>query len=185
MTVSKELKHVGSRPIRPDGVEKVTGRANFGADENMPGMVVGKVVRSPHAHARIKSIDTSNAVTTPGVLSVITAGDFPDRSEFSVRRKWFNDNILASDKVLYHGHAVAAVAAISQQVADQALATIDVDYEELESVTDVSRAMEADAPILHENMFTTGLEETPTTASNVVQRTQTTVSYTHLRAHET
>ena len=173
VSAPKELKHIGSRPIRPDGVEKVTGRANFGADENMPGMVVGKVVRSSHAHARIKSIDTSKAETLPGVLSVITAADFPDRSEFSVRRKWFNDNILASDKVLYHGHAIAAVAAISQQVADQALAAIEVDYEELESVTDVIRAMEADAPILHENMFTTGLEETPTTPSNVVQRTQT------------
>jgi len=173
VSAPKELKHIGSRPIRPDGVEKVTGRANFGADENMPGMVVGKVVRSSHAHARIKSIDTSKAETLPGVLSVITAADFPDRSEFSVRRKWFNDNILASDKVLYHGHAIAAVAAISQQVADQALAAIEVDYEELESVTDVLRAMEADAPILHENMFTSGLEETPTTPSNVVQRTQT------------
>ena len=126
MSEAEDLKYVGTRPIRPDGVEKVTGRANFGADETMPGMVYGQVVRSPYAHAKIRSIDTSKAEAIPGVVAVITAQDFPDRSKFSLRRKMFNDNIIASDKVVYHGHAVAAVAATSTSIARLAGDAIEV-----------------------------------------------------------
>ena len=126
-----ELKYVGSRPIRPDGIEKVTGRAEFGADWSMPGMVHGRVVRSPHAHARIRSIDASRALAIPGVLAVITAEDFPDRSQFRFRRRAFVDNVIASDKVFYHGHAVAAVAATSIRAPEAAVAALVVDHEEL------------------------------------------------------
>ena len=170
MSVAKSLKFVGTRPVRPDGLEKVTGRANFGADQALPGMLFGHVARSPHAHARIRGIDTAKAEAMPGVLAVATAADFPDRSKFSWRRKGFNDNLLASDKVLYHGHAVAAVAATSAQAAQAAAQAIVVDYEVLEAVTDALRAMAPDAPVLHEDLFTEGLPETPDKPSNLVKK---------------
>lgn len=167
MSEAEDLKYVGTRPIRPDGVEKVTGRANFGADETMPGMVYGQVVRSPYAHAKIRSIDTSKAEAIPGVVAVITAQDFPDRSEFSLRRKMFNDNIIASDKVVYHGHAVAAVAATSTSIARLAGDAIEVDYDVLEPVVDVLKAMDENAPLLHEGLYTEGLPEKPLNPSNI------------------
>ena len=167
MAAAQGLKYIGTRPVRPDGLEKVTGRANFGADHAMPGMLHGKVVRSPHAHARIRSIDTSAAAAIPGVLAVITAEDFPDRSKFSFGRKGFNENLLASDKVLYHGHAVAAVAATSSQAAEAGVAAVVVHYEVLEPVTDALEAMRPNAPLLHEDLITQGLAEPPTEPSNV------------------
>ena len=170
MSVAAGLKYIGTRPIRPDGVEKVTGRANFGADQQLPGMLYGKVVRSPHAHARIRSIDTSRAEEMPGVLAVITAADFPDRARFSAGRLGFNENLMASAKVLYHGHAVAAVAATSNQAAEAAAAAVAVDYEALESVTDALAAMQPDAPVLHDDMFTDGLPKKPAKPSNLVKK---------------
>ena len=170
MSAAQGLKYVGTRPIRPDGVDKVTGRADFGADRILPGMLYGKVVRSPHAHARIRSIDTATAAAMPGVLAVITAADFPDRSKFSWRRKAFNENLLASDKVLYHGHPVAAVAATSNAAAEAAAAAVVVDYEVLDAVTDALRAMAPDAPVLHDDLFTEGLAETPKQPSNLVKK---------------
>jgi CO/xanthine dehydrogenase Mo-binding subunit len=81
-TRNSGLKIVGTRPIRPDGVEKVTGRANFGADRAVPGMLYGKIKRSPHAHARIRGIKADKALALPGVKAVVTAADFPEiRSE--------------------------------------------------------------------------------------------------------
>ena len=170
MSTAQTLKYVGTRPIRPDGVEKVTGRANFGADRALPGMVYGKVVRSPHAHARIRAIDTAAAEAMPGVVAVITAADFPDRSQFSWRRKGFNDNLMASDKVLYHGHAVAAVAATSSAAAEAAADAVTVDYEVLEAVTDARAAMRPEAPVLHDRLFTEGLAETPSKPSNIAKK---------------
>ncbi len=164
------LKYIGTRPVRPDGVDKVTGRAEFGADWAMPGMVTGKVVRSPHAHARIRGIDTSKAEALPGVLAVIAAADFPDRSGFRAGRRAFTENLMASGKVLFHGHPVAAVAAVSPRIAELAVDLVAVDYDVLEPVTDVLEAMEPDAPVLHEDMFTEGLEETPATPSNVSKK---------------
>ena len=164
------LKYIGTRPVRPDGLDKVTGRANFGADHALPGMLHGKVVRSPHAHARIASIDTRAAEALPGVLAVITAADFPDRSQFSWRRKGFNDNLMASDKVFYHGHAVAAVAATSNAAAQAAAEAVVVDYEVLDAVTDALEAMKPNAPLLHEALFTEGLSETPAKPSNLVKK---------------
>ena len=136
--VGTDLKVVGTRPVRPDGVDKVTGRAQFGADMVMPGMLWGKVKRSPHAHARIVSIDASKALKLPGVKAVVTAADFPDIAseeafvgEGPMNFRDLSRNCMARDKALYEGHAVAAVAAISQAICDEALELIDVKYEVL------------------------------------------------------
>ena len=143
------MKWIGTRPVRPDGVDKVTGRARFGADLSMPGMLVGKVLRSPHAHARIRSIDTSKAQALPGVKAVVTRDDFQDMAsefvpagEMLINYRDVVRNVMAREKVLYEGHAVAAVAATSTAVAKQALKLIEVDYEILPHVIDVVEAME-------------------------------------------
>jgi CO/xanthine dehydrogenase Mo-binding subunit len=119
----KELKIVGTRPIRPDGVEKVTGRANFGADRTVPGMLYGKIKRSPHAHARILGINADKALALAGVKEVVTASDFPEItseeafvSEGPMNFRDLSRNIMARDKALYEGHAVAAVAALSPTI---------------------------------------------------------------------
>jgi CO/xanthine dehydrogenase Mo-binding subunit len=171
---SDQYKYIGTRSIRPDGFDKVTGKACYGADFSLPGMLWGKVLRSPHAHARIKSVDVSAALELPGVLSAVCSSDFAPSveqlKEASTGATDFLDlssNVLARDKVLYHGHAVAAVAATSEHIAEQALASIKVEYEVLPHVTDLSAAMEADAPVLHEDQFTRGLAEVPTQASNI------------------
>ena len=168
------LQVVGTRPIRPDGVDKVTGRANFGADMTMPGMLWGKIKRSPHAHARIVSIDTDKAMALPGVKAVITRADFPDLTPAQSRigaaphNLWdLSRNCMAKGKALYEGHAVAAVAATSPAIAEQALDLIEVQYEVLPHVMDVEAAMADGAPILHDDMFTNGVEPKPEKPSNV------------------
>ena len=161
-TDKPEYKVVGTRPIRPDGADKVTGRAEYGADYAAPGLLHGRVLRSPHAHANIKSIDTSKANALPGVRSVITNADFPQASDEVVdmgegaatSARWMLDNVLASDKVLYHGHAVAAVAATDPHIAEDALDLIEVEYEVLEPVLDVIEAMDENAPVLHQILRT-------------------------------
>jgi CO/xanthine dehydrogenase Mo-binding subunit len=174
---SSDLKVVGTRPIRPDGVDKVTGRAAFGADFVMPGMLWGKVKRSPHAHARIVKIDASKALALPGVKSVITGADFPDIpteeafiGEGPVNFRDQAYNVIARGKALYEGHAVAAVAATSEAICDVALELIDVTYEVLPFVIDVEDAMKPDAPILHEDLFTAGIDPKPTKPSNISKR---------------
>src|SRR5216684_1841035 len=174
----KELqKVVGTRPIRPDGVDKVTGRANFGADMVMPGMLWGKVKRSPHAHARIMSINTEKARALPGVKAVVTWEDFPPIpseeafvGEGPMNFRDLSRNCMARDKVLYDGHAVAAVAATSVAIADEAVELIEVEYEVLPHVIDVEAAMASDAPVLHDDMFTQGVEPKPTKPSNVAKK---------------
>jgi CO/xanthine dehydrogenase Mo-binding subunit len=173
------LKVVGTRPVRPDGVDKVTGRARFGADYNLPGQLVGRVLRSPHPHARIRSIDTSKAEALPGVKAVVTRNDFVDQAsefvpagEMLINYRDVVRNVMAREKALYEGHPVAAVAATSAAVAKQALKLIDVDYEVLPHVLDVIDAMKPDAPILHEEMITAGVEPAPTKASNVAKRVE-------------
>ena len=170
---------IGTRPLRPDGVDKVTGRAKFGADLNLPDMLVGKVLRSPLPHARIKSIDTSKAKALPGVKAVVTCDDFEDlpsefmpAGEMMVNYRDMARNVMAREKVLYEGHAVAAVAATSEQVAKQALKLIEVEYEPLPHVIDVVEAMEADAPLLHDDMFTVGVEPPPDKPSNIAKRVE-------------
>ncbi|MCH8952034.1 MAG: xanthine dehydrogenase family protein molybdopterin-binding subunit [Proteobacteria bacterium] len=146
------FKIVGTRPIRPDGIDKVTGRARFGADMSAPGMLVGLVLRSPHAHARIRGIGTARAEALTGVKAVITRADFAldsgDIDDDDLRD--ILHNVMAHDKALYDGHAVAAVAAVSAPVARRALALIEVDYEVLPHVIDVDEAMKPDAPVLHQ-----------------------------------
>jgi CO/xanthine dehydrogenase Mo-binding subunit len=173
----KELKLVGTRPLRPDGVDKVTGRARFGADYNLPGQLIGKVLRSPHAHARIKSIDTSAALELPGVKAVVTREDFaemPDEyaavGELMINFRDVSRNMMAREKVFYDGHPVAAVAAVSESVARAALALIKVEYEVLPHVIDVVEAMKPGAPLLHEDQYTQGVKPKPDRPSNVAKR---------------
>ena len=171
------FKWVGARPVRPDGVPKVTGAAKYGADYSLPGMLYGKVLRSPHAHARIRSIDTLRAEALSGVKAVITGADLPDHpfeyvgpERLAVNFWHVTRNVMAREKVLYEGHAVAAVAAISVSIANRALALIDVDYEVLPHVIDVEEAMAEDAPLLFEDMITRGVDPVPNRPSNVSKR---------------
>src|ERR671925_1995648 len=144
MAETTTYKVIGTRPIRHDGVEKVTGRAIYGADVQMAGLLHGKVLRSPHAHARIRSIDVSRALALPGVKAVVTGKDLPpaeDRvvqlGEAAANLKYLSNNVLAGEKVLYRGHAIAAVAATSPHIAEEALGLIEVEYELLPPVLDV------------------------------------------------
>src|SRR5215471_14318472 len=174
----KQFKWVGTRPIRPDGVPKVTGLAQYGADLAMPGMLVGHILRSPHAHARIRSIDTSKAAVLPGVKAVVTSADFPEQKfayvgpERVAQNFWhMTRNIMAREKALYEGHAVAAVAATSKAIADEALSLIAVDYEVLPHVIDVDEAMKPDAPLLFPDLITRGVEPPPQ-PSNISKRVE-------------
>ena len=173
----KQFKWVGTRTIRPDGVDKVTGRAMYGADLTLPGMLEGKVVRSPHAHAKIISIDTSKAAAMDGVKAVVTAADMPladptpvASGEAMINLRDLSDNVIAREKVLYEGQTVAAVAATSADIAERAAALIEVEYEVLPHVIDVLEAMKDDAPVLHDYMFTGGIKPKPEKASNVANR---------------
>ncbi|MFK5998221.1 MAG: xanthine dehydrogenase family protein molybdopterin-binding subunit [Rhodobacterales bacterium] len=140
------FKVVGTRPSRPDGVDKVTGRALYGADTTAPGMLTGRILRSPHAHAKIKFIDTSAAEALSGVKAVVTAQDFGLPEDDFTRD--VQDNCMARGMALYDGHAVAAVAATTAAIAREALKLIKVDYEVLPHVTDVDAAMRLDAPVV-------------------------------------
>jgi xanthine dehydrogenase molybdenum-binding subunit len=159
---TQEYKVVGTRPVRHDGADKVTGKAQYGADVNLSGLLYGKVLRSPHAHARIKSLDTSKAEALPGVRAVVTSADLlqpaglaSDLAEGTMHNlRFLSNNILAKDKVLYRGHAVAAVAAANSHVAEQALSLIEVEYEVLPAVMSADEAMKPDAPLLHERLAT-------------------------------
>src|SRR2546422_8545311 len=169
--------YVGTRTIRPDGVDQVTGRARFGADFSLPGQLTGRVLRSPHPHARIVSIDTAKAEALPGVKAVITRDDFADQpsefipaGEMMMNYKDVVRNVMAREKVLYEGHAVAAVAATSAAIARRALRLIEVEYEVLPHVIDVVDAMRPDAPLLHDDLYTAGVEPRPERPSNVAKR---------------
>ena len=144
--MTKQFKLVGTRVLRPDGLDKVTGRARYGADFAMPGMLFGAVVRSPHAHAKIVRIDASKALALDGVKAVVTRDDFPKGLSGDA---WdLQENSMAGDVALYDGHAVAAVAATSALVAKDAARLVEVTYEVLPHVTDVDAAMQPDAPAI-------------------------------------
>lgn len=168
----QKFKSVGTRPLRPDGVDKVTGRARYGADFNMPGQLVARVLRSPHAHALIKRIDASKAEALKGVKAVVTAADLPDLTGGDAALFAVLDNSMARTKALYDGHAVAAVAAIDENVARAALKLIEIEYDVLPHVVDVDAAMQADAPILNETVMTGGVDPAPTAPSNVANRSE-------------
>ncbi len=156
--VNLSNKWIGKRTIRPDGEDKVTGRAQYAADYSMPGQIYGKVLRSPHAHARILSIDTSKALALPGVKAVVTGKDFV---EFPVDKsimlgiqdmRWMARNVIAREKALFIGHPVAAVAASTLAIARQAIKLIKVEYEVLPWAIEIDDALKPDAPILHDHI---------------------------------
>ena len=165
---------IGTRPIRHDGLDKVTGRARYGADIHLPNMLHAKMLRSPHGHARILKLDTSKAEAMPGVFAVVTSADMAEVSdkiqemgEDAVSLRHLSANILAHDKVLYHGHPIAAVAAIDVHTAEEALKLIDVEYELLPAVLDVNEAMRSDAPILLDDLRTDELGSRGSEPTNV------------------
>ena len=144
-----EYKTVGKRPVRHDGYEKVTGKAQYSADIILPGLIHGAVLRSPYAHAVIKSIDTSRAEAHPDVRAIVTSKDLPDPSGWDIGDRHLSNKVLASDKVVYKGHAIAGVAAANAHAAEAALSLIDVEYEVLPAVTSAEEAMAEGAPQLH------------------------------------
>ena len=162
-------KVVGTRPIRHDGADKVTGRAKYGVDVQMTGLLFGQVLRSPHAHAQIKSIDVGKALAYPGVRAVITANDMPltRMADVDRNKRFASDNLMAQTKALYKGHAVAAVAASSQHIADIAAGLIEVQYDVLPPMIDVRAAMENGATLLHDELTTTELGEKTDNVSNI------------------
>ena len=154
---TKPLRVVGTRPVRPDGPDKVTGRAKYGADIQFPGLLHAKILRSPHAHARIRSIDTSRAEALQGVRAVITSKDFSiiddqpiDLGEARAYPRMLAENMMAGYKALYVGHPLAAVAAESPHVAEEALELIEVDYDVLPPLMTLTEAMPNDAPVIHD-----------------------------------
>jgi xanthine dehydrogenase molybdenum-binding subunit len=163
---------IGTRPVRHDGFDKVTGRAKYGADYSFPGMLHGRVLRSPHAHARIKSINYEAALKLPGVFAIITGADLAeladkveDLGEGAVNSKYVSMNVLAHDKALYDGHAIAAVAAVNTHVAEQAVRLIEVEYEVLPPALKVDDAMRPGAPIVLPELR--NKEEGPAKETNV------------------
>ena len=170
---------IGKNPLRHDGTDKVTGRALYGADIRLPGMLYGAMLRSPHAHARILSIDTTRAEAYPGVRAVVTANYLPDveskvadLGEGTIDLRHQSNNILATDKVLYFGHAIAAVAAVNVHAAEEAAALIEVEYEVLPPVMDVRKAMQADSPILLGDLRTDELGKKGEAPSNIAAHYQ-------------
>ena len=175
-TENPKYKVIGTRPIRHDGVDKVTGRAKYGSDIHPTGMIYGVLVRSPHAHAKLKSVDISAAAKVPGVRAVVTHKDLREPGntilelgEGAVNLKHLSNNCLAGDKVLYRGHPIAAVAADTIHIAEEAAALIQVEYELLPPVMDIREAMKPGAPLLHDDVFTDELGTKSTTPSNVAR----------------
>jgi CO/xanthine dehydrogenase Mo-binding subunit len=179
LATNTDFKVVGTRPVRHDGTDKVTGRALYGADYDASGLLHGKILRSPHAHAVIKSINTSKAENLEGVKAVVTSSDFPQVADKTVelgedetKLKWLRDNILASDKALYGGHAIAGVAAANPHIAEEALKLIEVEYEVLPVVLTTQEAMADNASILHNSLTTQELGEDTGVVSNIASHFQ-------------
>jgi xanthine dehydrogenase molybdenum-binding subunit len=169
-TAVKPLSVVGKRLPRIDAAERVTGRAVYPADLVRSGMSVGQIKRSPHAHARILAINTAQARALPGVLAVITAADFPEIKPGTLYP--FGETgadayipaitVMARDRVLWRGHAVAAVAAVDAYIAAQAVALIEVTYDVLPPLISIAAATAADAPLIDPDYKSKGFDaETP------------------------
>ena len=180
---AKQYKVIGTRPIRHDGADKVTGRAKYGADFQTSGLLYGKILRTPHAHANIRSVDTSKAAAYPGVRAVMTGMDLPgtdneggDRKvtlgELATDLKYLREGLMARSKVVFKGQPVAAVAAVNQHVAEEAAKLIEVDYEVLPPVTNVREAMKEAAPLLHDDIETEEFGEKTGRISNIAQHFQ-------------
>ena len=176
-TSSQPFRIIGRRTPKVDAVEKVTGRAQFGADVPLPRLLVGKVLRSPYAHARIRHIDTSRAAALTGVHAVISGHDLPTvtpgasgrHGTATLQESYLSQEVLARDRVLFHSHAVAAVAATSGDIAEAALALIQVDYEPLPYVLDPAEAMRPDAPRLHDDLYMQSATGKSSTPSNIAE----------------
>jgi xanthine dehydrogenase molybdenum-binding subunit len=181
-----QYRVIGTRATRLDGLDKVTGAARFGADINLPGMLHGKMLTSPHAHGRIKSIDTSKAEAVVGVKAVITAKDFSifeqqNAIDFFAEQfrgsRIMAEHFMARDKVLYVGHPVAAIAAVTPHIAEYAANLIEVEYEVLPAVLTIEEALEDSAPLVHDSL-TTVLRDSPSgkqdsgTKSNIAGHSQ-------------
>jgi CO/xanthine dehydrogenase Mo-binding subunit len=146
----KVFSVVGTSVPRVDGIDKVTGKAKYVADLAIPGMIEGKFLRSPYAHARIRSIDTREAEALPGVVAVLTRADFAERSPYIGRGNKKDHPVIALERAIFAGQPVAAVAAVDRATAEEALEKIKVDYEPLRPVIEVDEAMAPDAPLVHE-----------------------------------
>src|SRR5438128_11282857 len=131
---TRNFSIIGTSVRRVDGVDKVTGKAKYAGDLIIPGMIEGKFLRSPYAHARIRSIDTREAEAMPGVVAVVTSKYFTDISPYAGRGKNKDHPIVAVDRVIFAGQPVAAVAALDRATAEAALEKITVDYEALPAV---------------------------------------------------
>lgn len=175
--ISQRFRVIGQRTPKVDSLDKVTGQAKFGADVKLPRTLTGKVLRSPFAHARIKRIDTSKAEVLPGVMAVITGKDLraltPDAERFygtvTVREYYLSNEVLAKGKAMFHGHAIAAVAATSGDIAEEALSKIEVEYEVLPHVLDAEEAMNSDSILLYEDLYTRSQRGKAETPSNVAE----------------
>ncbi|MBI4298308.1 MAG: xanthine dehydrogenase family protein molybdopterin-binding subunit [Chloroflexi bacterium] len=173
--MTSKYKYLGKTTEAVDALEKVIGKAAFGADIHLPGMLYGKVLRSPHPHAKIKSIDYSKALTLEGVKAVITSKDLPSLEdarasfggELTMDLGQIRKLLLADGKTLFDGHAIAAVAATSLEIAEQALELINVDYEILPVIENALQAMRPDTPLIHPDLYTRTLGEKPKAPSNI------------------
>ena len=176
---AQEFKVIGTRPVRHDGIDKVLGRAQYGADVKLPGLIHGAVLRSPYAHAIIKKVDVSRAEAAPGVFAAITGEDMPvtgsklvDMMEEVTNLKWASQRVMAHDKTVYRGHPVAAVAAVDQNTALEALKLIEVEYEPLPAVISLEDAMKPDAVIIHDDLEGNHLGE-KVSPTNIAEHTRT------------
>jgi CO/xanthine dehydrogenase Mo-binding subunit len=171
---AQEFRIIGSKVTKLDAADKVTGRARFGSDVVISRLLVGKILRSPHAHAIIKHIDLDNAIRIAGVKAIITGGDFPrlfQKGSGGVTQhdEFLSQEVMAREKVYFHGQAVAAVAAISEAAAEAALAMIRVEYDVLPHVIDVHDAIQPNAPLLHDQLYTQYGDSKATTPSNIAE----------------
>ena len=148
MKQSQVYNVIGRPELRVDGREKATGKAIYTVDVELPGMAHGKILRSPYAHAKLARIDCGKAEKLPGVYAAITRNDQREIGMFGAAYK--DQTIVAIDKVRYVGDPVAAVAAVDETTAEQALALIEVEYEELPAVTSIDEALAAGAPLVHD-----------------------------------
>jgi len=168
-------KYVGLSIPRLDGPDKVTGKARFGADTFIPGMLYARILRSPYPHARIKNIDTSKAAALPGVKAIITGKDLPPLGKMAQSfgaEGWITVNslrklVLAGDKAFFEGHPVAAVAATELEIAEEATKLIRVDYEELPYIMDAQAAMQPGATLLYPDLLPATLAEKGSKPGNI------------------
>jgi CO/xanthine dehydrogenase Mo-binding subunit len=149
MGISQDLKVVGTSAARLDGIEKVTGKAVYTGDIELPGMAIAKVLRSPLPHARVVKVDARPAASLPGVLTVLTRDDITSLN-YKYGAIYKDQSIVAVDRVRYVGDPVAAVLAVDEATAEEALEHIEVEYEELPAAANIEEALAPEAPLIHE-----------------------------------